>query len=187
MLGLPQLIPRHQRKQKPCDRLAPLCTALVAAGDSWPALSNSTRPTMPPASRTASLLGGEFWQRLRMAPTTFGMAFHAAPVCKSCTSSLPEKGDRSDQSEEGAVLAVPAVPCRRGKPRQGGAGAGGYHQKEGRALARRKEMAARLGSLAGWGDGFEVQTMGRTARRRPHGWRPGWPGCCTQGSTARRR
>ena len=45
-------------------------------------------PMMPPASRTASLLAAEFWHRLRIAPTTLGIAFHAAPVSSSCTSSL---------------------------------------------------------------------------------------------------
>ena len=46
--------------------------ALRAAADSEPALSSSTRRSIPPASRTASLLAAEFCDRLRMAPTTCG-------------------------------------------------------------------------------------------------------------------
>ena len=54
--------------------------AFTAAEECTPALSSSTRPAMPPASRTASLFAVEFWHRLRIAPTTFGIAFQPAPV-----------------------------------------------------------------------------------------------------------
>ena len=41
---------------------------------------------MPPASWTASLLEAEFWQRVRMALSTMGIAFDAVSSCRSCRS-----------------------------------------------------------------------------------------------------